>query len=68
MIVTRNDVNIQAIIKKKYYNYQDKFDILNYSSKISSSMVRELIKNNRDLKDVLDEDIIRYIKNNHLYV
>ena len=68
VVVTRSDIKVLDIIKKKYFNYQDKFHILNYTSNISSSMVRKLIKDNQDLKGVLDEDIIMYIKNNRLYV
>ena len=67
-IIPRNNCNIDEIINEKYLKYKDKFQIINYNNTISSSMVRELIKENKDYSKLLDEDIYLYIKNNKLYI
>ena len=66
-VITRSDNNIHDLINKKYFKYKDKFKIINYHSDISSTMVRKLLKENKSTKNVLDSDILNYIKDNHLY-
>ena len=56
LVITRNGLDINKIINKKYYNYKDKFEIINYNSNISSSMVREYIKDGKDYSNLLDND------------
>ena len=66
-IIPRDNISVDKLIKKKYTNYQNKFKILDYQSNISSTLVRELLKEKKDTKNVLDSDILMYIKKNHLY-
>ena len=65
-IITR-DNNVNEIINKKYHNYRNKFKIIKYHSNISSTMARELIKNNQNANNIIDSDILKYINENHLY-
>ena len=42
-------------------------EILNYHSDTSSTLVRELLQNNRNTKNVLDKDVLEYIRKHRLY-
>ena len=66
-VVPRNNTNVKEIINNKFSKYQDKFNILDYQSNISSTMVKKLLKENRCTKEYLDQDILDYIKDNELY-
>ncbi len=68
VIVSRKDDEIEKTIIEKYDSYRDKFKILNYHSIVSSSMARDLIHNKKVVKNVLDNDIWKYIKENNLYL
>ena len=65
-VITR-DSDVNEIINKKYLKYKNKFKIIEFNSNISSTMAREYIKNNLDTKDILNKDVLDYIKINHLY-
>lgn len=67
MVIERNNINIEKVIKEKYYDYQSNFHKLKFHSDISSSMVRANLKNNLDTRNILDSDVYLYIKNKHLY-
>jgi len=67
MVITRDNIDVEKIIGEKYAEYQNNFHLLEYNCEISSSMVREKIKNKEDVKDILDNDVYIYIKNKHLY-
>lgn len=65
-VITRGNNSLE-IIKNNYDKYQNKFIVINKNVDISSTMARELIGKNINLENVLDKDIISYIRNNHLY-
>ena len=65
-IVPRDD-DVIKLIDKKYLKYKNKFSVLKYHSNISSTIVRDLLKEKKDTKNILDEDVLEYIKKNHLY-
>ncbi len=67
IVIKRKGFDIKKIIHDKYYNYLDKFEILNFSSNISSTMAREKLHNQESVKNILDSDILLYIKEYHLY-
>lgn len=67
IVLNRFNSNDLNIIKNKYQKYQDKFIIIDYNNNISSSKVREMIKNNKDLTNVLDNKVISYLKQHNLY-
>ncbi len=67
-VVVKRDTDKDNLIIDKYHKYNDHFEIYDYCSNISSTMARNLIKNNNDTKNILDEEIKNYIRNNHLYV
>ena len=66
-IVPRNNIDLDKLITDKYLKYQDKFNILDYHNDISSSMVRDSIKNNKKIDNLLDKDVLEYIKVKSLY-
>ena len=66
-IVPRNNIDVEKLIMNKYSNYKNKFMILDYQSNISSTIVKEKIRNKEDVNDLLDKDILDYIKKNELY-
>ena len=65
-ILTR-DRDVKKIINDKYSDYINKFKILDYNSSISSTMVREYLSNKKEPKNILDKDVLDYIKKNNLY-
>ena len=70
LVITRYSEDVFKIIQRKYakyIKYKDKFKIINYHSKISSTMVRDYLKSRQDTKDILDQDVLDYIKEKHLY-
>lgn len=67
MIIERSNYPSLEIIKNKYSNYQNKFTIINYNSDISSTMIRDLLKNNSPTENILDNEILSYIKEHNLY-
>lgn len=66
-IIPRNNTDLKKVINDKYKKYQDKFYILDYYNDVSSSMVRNNIKNNERIDNLLDKDILDYIKVKSLY-
>ena len=65
-VISRGD-DVLNIIKKDYNRFQNSFKIIDININISSTMARNMIKNNEDLTKILDDDIVSYIRNNHLY-
>ncbi len=66
-IVPRGKTDVNKLINDKYNEYQDKFMILKYHSNTSSTLVKKYLKENKDVKSLLDKDVLKYIKDNHLY-
>ncbi len=66
-IISRDD-NVANLINNKFLKYKDKFIVFNYHNNTSSTMVREYLKNNKDTKNILDNDVLNYIKENNLYI
>lgn len=67
IVVNRLNNNDLDIINDKYNNFKDKFVIVDYNNNISSTKVRKMIKNKENLDKVLENNVIKYIKNNNLY-
>lgn len=66
-IVPRGTIDVLKLISDKYSKYQDKFCILDYHSDTSSTLAKKLLKENKDTKDVLDNDIYGFIREQGLY-
>ena len=66
-IIPRNNIDIKKLINDKYFEYKDKIKLLDYHSNISSTMVKKLLKENKDVSDLIDKDILGYINKNKLY-
>ena len=67
IVINRLNNNDLDIISNQYNEYKDKFIIVDYNNNISSTKVRKMIKNKENLENVLENNVIRYIKNNNLY-
>ena len=66
-IVIERNMNVEKVITEKYQEYFHHFEIVKYHMDISSTKARELIKNNKSTKNILDKEIKNYIINNYLY-
>lgn len=72
MVLARNEDNVQEIISHNKLLSTYSSNIIECQSKIrtnlSSSLVRNLIKEKKSIKYLLPDEIIEYIKNNNLYI
>ena len=66
-IVPRDNTDVNKLINTNYLKYKNKFNVIDYHSNISSTLVKKMIKDNEEIKNVLDRDVFDYIKSNHLY-
>lgn len=65
IIINRNDIDIKYYINK--FNIK-KYLIINVDNMdISSTLIRNLIKQNNKINKLVDEKVLKYIKNNRLY-
>lgn len=62
IIINRNNIDLDLIIKTKYNKYKNKFNIIEYNNTISSTLFRENKEN-----DIIDNKVLKYIKENNLY-
>ena len=69
LVITRNTNNLEEILNK-YKKYQNNIIITNIKSNtISSSYIREeLKKQNYDLIEYVNEEVLNYIQENNLYI
>lgn len=67
VVIERSSFPSIDIINKKYLDYKNKFTIIDYQSDISSTKVRKLLKEGKDTTNMLDKDILNYIKEHNLY-
>ena len=64
LVIKRETDNIDKILKR-FSDYRDNIIVANIGiSSISSTMIRENIDS---YEDFLDEDVFKYIKDNHFY-
>lgn len=67
VIIQRFGINSTRLINKDYHDYQDKFIVMDYHSNVSSSLVRECLKENKDIKDMVPSEVEEYIRCEMLY-
>jgi len=69
IVINRNKEDFDKVIEH-YKQYVSNIIVSNIeSSRISSTMIRKHIQNNNyNLSNILDEDVIKYIKKNNLYL
>lgn len=67
IIIPRFGIDSPPLIEKEYHDYQDKFIVMDYHSNISSSLVRESYKANKDIKDMVPSEVEEYIRCEMLY-
>ncbi len=67
LAINRGEYNTQKILNN-YSKYNAKIMVCNLESiNISSTNIRKKINNNEDIKDLIDIDVLNYIKENNLY-
>ena len=68
LVIRRNNENIDNLLDR-FNKYRENIVIADVEqSNISSTDIRERIKNRENVLDVLDKDVYEYIKKNKLYV
>lgn len=68
LVIRRNNENIDNLLDK-FNKYRENIVIADVEqSNISSTDIRERIRNRENVLDVLDKDVYEYIKKNKLYV
>ena len=68
IVIKRNGFNEKYIEKRFNSMYKRNFKILDIPNiDISSTYIRENINNKEVLNDVLDPEVLKYIRNNHIY-
>ena len=67
VVIERDECDAKNIIKSKYNLWKDKFKVIKFNNTSSSTKVRELLKNNKNIENILDLDVFEYIKKHHLY-
>ena len=68
LVIKREGEDIEELLNK-FYKYRDNIvvsDVVPYN--ISSTVIREKIKNNENVDYLIDKDILDYIKKNKLYI
>ena len=65
-IIVNRDDDVNSLIEKYYYNYQDKFIVIEYCNQLSSTLVREYI-NSDMVSEMIDNRVLDYIRENKLY-
>lgn len=67
LVIKRNSDNIDHIMKK-YDKYKENIIISNIKEKyLSSTIIRNSIKNNKNMNELLDDKVYEYIKRKKLY-
>ena len=68
LVIRRNNENIDNLLDK-FNKYRKNIVIADVEqSNISSTDIRERIRNRENILDVIDKDVYEYIKKNKLYV
>lgn len=71
IVLERDNDNLSDILQKNSFlnKYKDSLIKVEGINKISlsSTMIREKIKNREDVKQFIDEDVLEYIRENNLY-
>lgn len=71
IVLERDNDNLSDILQKNSFlnKYKDSLIKVEGINKISlsSTMIREKIKNGEDVKQFIDEDVLEYIRENNLY-
>lgn len=67
IVFGRNNINLHECINNCFTNYKNKIIIKEEIGDLSSTLIRNLIKNNEDVHNYLDIKVMEYISKNHLY-
>lgn len=67
IVFSRNNLNVSGYINKHFTNYANKFIIKEQIDNISSTFIRERIKNKLSVNEYLNKCVLTYIKENNLY-
>lgn len=69
ILVIKRDTDDIDLLLKKYEKYKSNIIVSDINPRsVSSTSIRELLKNNLDTSNYLDSEVIKYIKENNLYM
>lgn len=67
LVVRRNNDDVEYLLNR-YNNYKNRIVVIDIESNdISSTMIRDLIKNNVDVSSYIDSKVLEYINDKKLY-
>ncbi len=67
LVINRNTNDMKSLLEK-FYKYRDHITVVDIElSDMSSTMIREKLKNHEDVSDYLFKPVEDYIKKHHLY-
>ena len=67
IVINRDNYNSKKIIKEKYPSFSQHFMVINYDDSVSSTIIRNKVKNKEDISHLTKPVIIQYIYDHHLY-
>lgn len=67
IVFGRNDIDISNCINNNFTKYKNKFIIKESLNDFSSTLIRKLLKDNKDCTKYLDEKVLKFIIDNNLY-
>lgn len=67
IVYGRNDLNIDSYINNNFTNYKRKFIIKEQIGELSSTIIRNSIKENKNIDNYISKPIKEYILKNNLY-
>ena len=67
VVFCRNELNVKEYINKNFTNYGNKFIIKEPLGNISSTLIRERLKNNLNVDEYISKSVKDYIFANNLY-
>lgn len=68
IVLERDNIDNKTVIDTFYYKHRKNIKVVKFNNNISSTLVRNNIKNNISISNLVDSRIESYIKTNNLYM
>lgn len=64
IVLTRDNIKVEQLLNDDYLKYKDNFEVVNINIDLSASEFRDDPNNKQD---IINKDVLKYIKENNLY-